>query len=104
MVINLERKTCALVVGEVSTCFQVLFLYSIWGNKVHTSIMKIGKAKRPVIWNLSINNLFKKFSLALGETRVVSLGFTYNFSKGKKIAPVKRTQGSANEEQNRIGQ
>lgn len=39
-----------------------------------------------------------------GETRVVSLGFTYNFSKGKKIAPVKRTQGSANEEQNRIGQ
>ena len=40
----------------------------------------------------------------MGETRVVSLGFTYNFSKGKKIAPVKRTQGSANEEQNRIGQ
>lgn len=40
----------------------------------------------------------------VGETRVVSLGFTYNFSKGKKIAPVKRTQGSAIEEQNRIGQ
>ena len=40
----------------------------------------------------------------VGETRVASLGFTYNFSKGKKIAPVKRTQGSANEEQNRISQ
>jgi iron complex outermembrane receptor protein len=40
----------------------------------------------------------------VGETRIVSLGFTYSFSKGKKIAPVKRTQGSANEEQNRIGQ
>jgi len=39
-----------------------------------------------------------------GETRVVALGFTYNFSKGKKITPVKRTQGSANDEQNRIGQ
>jgi iron complex outermembrane receptor protein len=39
-----------------------------------------------------------------GETQVVTLGFTYNFSKGKKIAPVKRTAGSANEEQNRIGQ
>ena len=40
----------------------------------------------------------------VAETRVVSLGFTYSFSKGKKIAPVKRTQGSASEEQNRIGQ
>jgi iron complex outermembrane recepter protein len=38
------------------------------------------------------------------ESQVVTLGFTYNFSKGKKIAPVKRTAGSANEEQNRIGQ
>ena len=37
------------------------------------------------------------------ETRIVTIGFSYNFSKGKKIAPVKRTQGSANEEQNRIG-
>ena len=36
------------------------------------------------------------------ETRVVSLGFTYRFNKGKKIAPVKRTKGSANEEQERI--
>mgnify|MGYP003576140765 CR=1 FL=1 len=40
----------------------------------------------------------------LGETRVVSLGFSYRFSKGKKLAPVKRTAGSANEEQDRIGQ
>jgi hypothetical protein len=39
-----------------------------------------------------------------GETRVFSLGFTYSFSKGKKIAPVKRTAGSSSEEQNRIGQ
>jgi hypothetical protein len=38
------------------------------------------------------------------ETRVASVGFTYRFSKGKKIAPVKRTTGSANEEQERIGQ
>ena len=38
------------------------------------------------------------------EMPVVTIGFTYNFSKGKKIAPVKRTAGSANEEQNRIGQ
>jgi len=40
----------------------------------------------------------------IAESRVVSLGFTYRFSKGKKIAPVKRTTGSANEEQERIGQ
>ena len=40
----------------------------------------------------------------VSETQVVTIGFTYNFSKGKKIAPVKRTQGSANDEQNRIGQ
>ena len=39
-----------------------------------------------------------------GESRVVSLGFSYRFSKGKKIAPVKRTAGSAGEEQERIGQ
>ncbi|MET0391810.1 MAG: TonB-dependent receptor [Chitinophagaceae bacterium] len=38
------------------------------------------------------------------ETQIVTIGFTYSFSKGKKIAPVKRTAGSANEEQNRIGQ
>ncbi|GEO11076.1 outer membrane beta-barrel family protein [Segetibacter aerophilus] len=40
----------------------------------------------------------------VSETQVVTLGFSYSFSKGKKIAPVKRTAGSANEEQNRIGQ
>lgn len=39
----------------------------------------------------------------VAETRVATLGFTYSFSKGKKIAPVKRTAGSANDEQNRIG-
>ncbi|MGI8597925.1 MAG: outer membrane beta-barrel family protein, partial [Chitinophagaceae bacterium] len=38
----------------------------------------------------------------VSETQVFSLGFTYSFSKGKKMAPVKRTSGSANEEQNRI--
>ena len=38
------------------------------------------------------------------ESRVVSLGFTYRFSKGKKIPPTKRTAGSANEEQEHIGQ
>jgi hypothetical protein len=40
----------------------------------------------------------------VSETQVVTIGFNYSFSKGKKIAPVKRTAGSANEEQNRIGQ
>jgi iron complex outermembrane recepter protein len=40
----------------------------------------------------------------VNESQVVTLGFSYSFSKGKKIAPVKRTAGSANEEQNRIGQ
>jgi iron complex outermembrane receptor protein len=40
----------------------------------------------------------------VAETQIVSIGFTYSFSKGKKIAPVKRTAGSANEEQGRIGQ
>lgn len=38
------------------------------------------------------------------ESRVVSLGFNYRFSKGKKITPTKRTMGSANEEQERIDQ
>ena len=40
----------------------------------------------------------------VAETRVVTIGFTYSFSKVKKIAPVKRTAGSAGEEQDRIGQ
>ena len=40
----------------------------------------------------------------VAETQVVTIGFTYSFSKGKKIAPVKRTAGSATDEQNRIGQ
>jgi hypothetical protein len=31
------------------------------------------------------------------ESRAVSIGFTYRFNKGKKVTPVKRTQGSANE-------
>lgn len=37
------------------------------------------------------------------ESRVASIAFSYRFAKGKKIAPVKRTQGSANDEQERIG-
>ncbi len=40
----------------------------------------------------------------VADTQVLTLGFTYNFSKGKKITPVKRTAGSASEEQERIGQ
>jgi hypothetical protein len=40
----------------------------------------------------------------VNESQVVTIGFTYSFSKGKKIAPVKRTAGSAGEEQGRIGQ
>jgi iron complex outermembrane recepter protein len=40
----------------------------------------------------------------INDTRVFSAGFTYRFSKGKKIAPVKRTAGSANEEQERMGE
>ena len=40
----------------------------------------------------------------ISETQVVSIGFTYSFSKGKKMAPVKRTAGSANDEQGRIEQ
>jgi len=39
----------------------------------------------------------------VNDSRVVVFGFTYRFSKGKKIAPTKRTAGSANEEQERIG-
>ncbi len=38
----------------------------------------------------------------VSESRVATLGFTYNFSKGKKISPIKRRQGSSNEEQDRI--
>jgi hypothetical protein len=34
----------------------------------------------------------------------VILGFTYKFNKGKKIAPVKRTPGSTDEEEGRIDQ
>ena len=37
------------------------------------------------------------------DSRAATVSFTYRFSSGKKIAPVKRTAGSANEEQERIG-
>jgi iron complex outermembrane recepter protein len=38
------------------------------------------------------------------DSRVVNLGFTYRFSKGKlNGGPKKRTNGSANDEQNRVG-
>ena len=40
----------------------------------------------------------------VADTQILTLGFTYTVSKGKKIAPVKRTAGSASEEQGRIGQ
>jgi hypothetical protein len=40
----------------------------------------------------------------ISETQTAAIGFSYNFSKGKKITPVKRTAGSANEEQGRIEQ
>jgi iron complex outermembrane recepter protein len=38
------------------------------------------------------------------ETQIVTVGFTYSFSKGKKLTPIKRTAGSANDETNRIGE
>jgi hypothetical protein len=38
------------------------------------------------------------------DTQVGSIAFSYKFNKGKKIASVKRTAGSANEEQERISQ
>lgn len=39
----------------------------------------------------------------VAETRVITLGLTYSFSKGEKIAPVKGTAGSSSEVQGRIG-
>jgi outer membrane beta-barrel protein len=45
------------------------------------------------------------FAMAqVSETRIVTLGFTYSFSKGKKIGPVRRSEGSSSEEQGRVGQ
>lgn len=38
-----------------------------------------------------------------GDSRVLAVGFTYRFSKGKNAGPRKRTSGSAGEEQNRVG-
>ncbi len=38
-----------------------------------------------------------------GDTRMVGLGFTYRFSKGKVATQKRRTEGSASEEQSRIG-
>ena len=38
-----------------------------------------------------------------GDSRVVNLGFTYRFNKGKINNPKKRTNGSANDEQSRVG-
>jgi iron complex outermembrane recepter protein len=38
-----------------------------------------------------------------GDTRVVGLGFSYRFSKGKVATQKRRTDGSAGEEQSRIG-
>ncbi len=37
------------------------------------------------------------------DTRVVSLGFTYRFTKGKTAPARKRTTGSAGDEENRVG-
>ena len=37
------------------------------------------------------------------DSRVVNIGFTYRFSKGKITNPKKRTRGSAGDEQNRVG-
>lgn len=40
----------------------------------------------------------------VNDSRMVIVGFTYKFNKGKKIAPVKRTPGSTDEEEGRIDQ
>ncbi len=46
-----------------------------------------------------INSVIFEYVKMLGR----NYRLTYRFSKGKKIAPAKRTAGSANEEQERIG-
>ena len=38
-----------------------------------------------------------------GDSRVVNIGFTYRFNKGKMNGGPKRRTGSANDEQNRVG-
>ena len=65
---NFARKIFHFVCGEVSNCFQVLFLYSICGNKVHISIMKIGKHKAPVIPYLTVNRSLKMTARFPGST------------------------------------
>ena len=57
-----------------------------------------------------INKLDSRFGsvdakvIERGESRVVNVGFSYRFNKGKMNGgPKKRTQGSATEEQNRVG-
>lgn len=47
-------------------------------------------------------NVDAKFKQA-GDSRVVSIGFNYRFSKGKINNTKRRTNGSATEEQNRVG-
>jgi len=42
MVRNLAKNISAIVWGEEKTCFQQLFLYSIWVMRLHISIINMG--------------------------------------------------------------
>ena len=63
---------------------------------------------RDILWSQKTNakskygNVDASFQEAR-DSRVVNLGFTYRFSKGKISNQKKRTNGSANDEQNRVG-
>jgi len=60
----------------------------------HSQILKVNGRYSNVDFNLREVN----------DTRMVVLGFSYRFGKGKKVAPVKRSAGSANDEEGRIEQ
>ncbi|RYY57244.1 MAG: TonB-dependent receptor [Chitinophagaceae bacterium] len=93
----------------------VLRVKSIWhlgaglSKQVWNKKGTIRLSVRDIFWTqkLKARSRYGNVDLAMNQvsdTRIVSLGFNYSFSKGKKISPVKRSAGSMNEEQGRIGQ
>ncbi|WP_207493811.1 TonB-dependent receptor domain-containing protein [Aridibaculum aurantiacum] len=98
--------------GWLEGIFEAQPLGIVWAG-VSKQVMKNQGTVRLTVRDIFHSQVFKGtarysnvdvFMQEVNDTRMVMLGFTYRFSKGKKVAPVKRTAGSANEEEGRIEQ
>ncbi len=92
---KLGEENITTVCGEANTCFQVLFLNSIWGIKVEMSIMYMGKRSPAKICHAIKNILFHGSAARLFTASPGSIVRLRKTMVGINAAPARLSQKEA---------